>query len=108
MMSEGLFDGKPTAFYDLYRLEEGKQVAAVGESKSSIPRPSATRITPSSSRNHRGLLTVGVGEQKLRMQVLEELLTTLVRRFIYSVTYFKLPLKEVGPICLTGRPGPVV
>jgi len=26
MMSEGLFDGKPTAFYDLYRLEEGKQV----------------------------------------------------------------------------------
>ena len=24
MMSEGLFDGKPTAFYDLYRLEEGK------------------------------------------------------------------------------------
>jgi predicted SnoaL-like aldol condensation-catalyzing enzyme len=26
MMSEGLFDGKPTAFYDLYRLGEGKQV----------------------------------------------------------------------------------
>ena len=26
MMSEGLFDGKHTAFYDLYRLEEGKQV----------------------------------------------------------------------------------
>ena len=26
MMSEGLFDGKPTAFYDFYRLEEGKQV----------------------------------------------------------------------------------
>ncbi len=26
MMSEGLFDGKPTVFYDLYRLEEGKQV----------------------------------------------------------------------------------
>jgi predicted SnoaL-like aldol condensation-catalyzing enzyme len=26
MMSEGLFDGKPTAFYDLYRLEDGKQV----------------------------------------------------------------------------------
>jgi len=25
-MGEGLFDGKPTAFYDLYRLEEGKQV----------------------------------------------------------------------------------
>jgi predicted SnoaL-like aldol condensation-catalyzing enzyme len=26
MMSEGLFDGKPTAFHDLNRLEEGKQV----------------------------------------------------------------------------------
>jgi len=26
MMSEGPFDGKPTAFYDFYRLEEGKQV----------------------------------------------------------------------------------
>jgi len=25
MMSKGLFDGKSTAFYDLYRLEEGKQ-----------------------------------------------------------------------------------
>jgi predicted SnoaL-like aldol condensation-catalyzing enzyme len=25
-MSEGLFDGRPTAFYDLYRLDEGKQV----------------------------------------------------------------------------------
>jgi hypothetical protein len=32
----------------------------------------------------------------------------LVRRFIYSVTYFKLPLQEVGPICLTGPRGPVV
>jgi len=26
VMSEGLFDAKPTAFYDLYRLENGKQV----------------------------------------------------------------------------------
>jgi predicted SnoaL-like aldol condensation-catalyzing enzyme len=26
MMSQGPFDGKPTAFYDLYPLEEGKQV----------------------------------------------------------------------------------
>ena len=26
MISEGLFDGIPTAFYDLYRLEKGKQV----------------------------------------------------------------------------------
>jgi predicted SnoaL-like aldol condensation-catalyzing enzyme len=26
MMSEGLLDGKPTVFYDFYRLEEGKQV----------------------------------------------------------------------------------
>src|SRR5579863_10239040 len=26
VMSEGLFDAKPTAFYDLYRIENGKQV----------------------------------------------------------------------------------
>jgi len=26
LMSEGLFDGKPAAFYDLCRLEEGKRV----------------------------------------------------------------------------------
>jgi predicted SnoaL-like aldol condensation-catalyzing enzyme len=26
LVSEGLFDGKPTPFYDLCRLEEGKQV----------------------------------------------------------------------------------
>ena len=26
MMSEGVFDGRPTAFYDLYRLDQGKQV----------------------------------------------------------------------------------
>ena len=26
MMSEGLFDGKPTAFYDLHCLEEDKKV----------------------------------------------------------------------------------
>ena len=25
-MSEGLFDAKPTAFYDLYRIENGRQV----------------------------------------------------------------------------------
>ena len=25
-MSEGLFDAKPTAFYDLYRIENSKQV----------------------------------------------------------------------------------
>ena len=25
-MTEGLFDAKPTAFYDLYRLENGKPV----------------------------------------------------------------------------------
>jgi predicted SnoaL-like aldol condensation-catalyzing enzyme len=26
LMSEGLFDAKPTAFYDLYRIENGRQV----------------------------------------------------------------------------------
>jgi predicted SnoaL-like aldol condensation-catalyzing enzyme len=26
LISEGLFDAKPTAFYDLYRIENGKQV----------------------------------------------------------------------------------
>ena len=25
-MSEGLFDAKPTAFYDLYRVDNGKMV----------------------------------------------------------------------------------
>ena len=27
---------------------------------------------------------------------------------VYSVTYFRLPLQEVGPICLAGWRGPVV
>jgi predicted SnoaL-like aldol condensation-catalyzing enzyme len=26
MMSDGVFDGQPTAFYDLYRMDAGKQV----------------------------------------------------------------------------------
>jgi predicted SnoaL-like aldol condensation-catalyzing enzyme len=26
MMSDGVFDGQPTAFYDLYRMDAGRQV----------------------------------------------------------------------------------
>jgi len=37
MMSDGVFDGQPTAFYDLYRMDAGKQVEHWGRPGSDPP-----------------------------------------------------------------------
>jgi len=51
-MSEGLFDGKPTAFYDRCRLEEGKQVEH-WEVLETIPLQRSGRIPTASCRPYK-------------------------------------------------------